>query len=93
MKKITLNLLDNGLDYIHEAVEPILIAHKQSQHSWKYSVLHIYSGIELLLKERLKREHWSLIFQDINNANLTKLEKGNFVSVYHDELVKRLKNR
>jgi len=92
MKNIVLNLLENGLDYIYEAVEPIFVAHKQSQHSWKYSVLHLYSGIQLLLKERLRREHWSLIFQDINSADLAKLEKGNFVSVYHDELVRRLQN-
>lgn len=92
MKKIKLNLLENGLDYIYEAVEPIFVSHKRSQHSWKYSVLHLYSGIELLLKERLKQEHWSLIFQDINSADLSKLEKGNFVSVYHDELAKRLQN-
>lgn len=90
MTKIILNLLDNGLDYIYEAVRPIFIAHDSSRHSWKYSVLHIYSGIELLLKEKLKQEHWSLIFQDISSADIQKLENGDFISVYHEELVKRL---
>lgn len=90
MAKIILNLLDNGLDYIYEAIEPILVTSRSSQHSWKYSVLHIYSGIELLLKERLRQEHWSLIFQDINSANPKRLENGDFISVYHDELVRRL---
>lgn len=90
MAKIILNLLDNGLDYIYKAVKPIFCASIRSEHSWKYSILHIYSGIELLLKERLKQEHWSLIFQDINNADFRKMEKGDFTSVYHDELVKRL---
>lgn len=92
MIKIELNLLDNGLDYIYEAVRPIFSKHDNSQHSWKYSVLHIYSGIELLLKEKLKQEHWSLIFQDVGNADIKNLENGNFVSVYHEELVKRLRN-
>jgi len=96
MAKITLNLLDNGIDYIYEAVQPIFRenfkSHNNSNHSWKYSVLHLYSGIELLLKEKLKQEHWSLIFQDISSANSIKLRNGDFVSVYHEELVKRLKN-
>jgi hypothetical protein len=92
MAKIILNLLDNGIDYIHEAVEPIFKAHDNSKHSWKYSVLHLYSGIELLLKEKLRQEHWSLIFQDISSASSEKIENGDFVSVYHDELIKRLQN-
>jgi len=92
MTKIRLNLLDNGIDYIYEAVASILKKHDKSEHSLKYSVLHLYSGIELLLKEKLRQEHWSLIFQDISSANSKKLESGDFVSVYHDELIKRLQN-
>jgi len=90
MTKIKLTLLDNGLDYIYVAVRPIFLTHDSSQESWKYSVLHIYSGIELLLKEKLRKEHWSLIFQDTSNASQEKLESSDFISVYHDELVKRL---
>lgn len=90
MTKIILDLLDNGLDYIYEAVIPISTPSRRSQHSWKYTVLHIYSGIELLLKEKLRQEHWSLIFQDVSSADRRRLEDGDFVSVYHDELVKRI---
>jgi len=96
MAKITLNLLDNGIDYIYEAVQPIkesfFKSPDNSEHSWKYSVLHLYSGIELLLKEKLKQEHWSLIFQDVSKARVIKLENGDFVSVYHEELINRLQN-
>lgn len=92
MSKILLTLLDNGLDYIYEGVTPIYLSHDYSQTSLKYSVLHVYSGIQLLLKERLKQEHWSLIFQDINSATRDKLKSGDFISVYHDELIKRLRN-
>jgi hypothetical protein len=92
MSNIKLNLLDNSLDYIYESLEPMLSGHDDtSKHSWKYSVLHLYSGIELLLKEKLRKEHWSLIFQDISSADSENLENGNFVSVYHDELIKRLR--
>jgi len=92
MEKITLSLLDNSIDYIHEAVKPISEKSDKSTHSWKYPVLHLYSGIELLLKEKLRQEHWSLIFQDINSARFSTLKNGGFVSVYHDELTKKLKN-
>ena len=53
--------------------------------------MHLYSGIELLLKEKLRQEHWSLIFQDVSSADLRKLQSGDFISIYHDELLKRLK--
>jgi len=28
----------------------------------KYAVLHLAAGVELLLKEQLRREHWALLF-------------------------------
>ena len=39
-------------------------------------LLHMSSGVELLLKERLRREHWSLIFRDPDKASLSVLESG-----------------
>jgi hypothetical protein len=91
-KHIKLTLLDNGIDYIYAAVKPMLKKSPRSKDSWKYSVLHLYSGIQLLLKEKLKQEHWSLIFHKIEDANLGKLESGDFVSVSHPDLIKRLNN-
>ncbi len=91
MENIILSLLDNGIDYILEAVRPLFINRLESEHFLKYSILHLYSGIELLLKEKLRQEHWSLIFQDVSSADPRKLQSGDFVSIYHDELVKRLK--
>ncbi|UNU25707.1 hypothetical protein [Microcoleus vaginatus] len=90
-KNIKLTLLDNGIDYIYTAVKPMLKKTSQSKDSWKYSVLHLYAGIQLLLKERLKQEHWSLIFQKTEEATPEKLVTGDFSSVYYDELIKRLK--
>lgn len=57
MEEITLDLLDNGIDYILEAVRPLFLNRLESQHLLKYSILHLYSGIELLLKEKLRQEH------------------------------------
>lgn len=90
--KHELDLLDNGLNFIFEALKHSW--HKDyaedEKYIWKYSVLNLFSGIELILKERLRRAHWSLIFEDVSNASLLKLENGDFISVSHSELVKRL---
>ena len=91
--RLELDLLDNGLDFIIEGLKPTtkIWGSSFSDNKWKYSVLNIFSGIELVLKEKLKREHWSLIFQDVSNANKQKLIQGDFISVYHADAVKRLK--
>jgi hypothetical protein len=32
----------------------------------KHPVLNVFHGIELLLKERLRREHWLLIYHTVS---------------------------
>lgn len=91
--KIELNLLDNGLDFIIEGIKPThrIWKDSNSENGWKYSVLNVFSGIQLILKDRLRKEHWSLIFEDVSNANEHKLIQGDFASVNHNNIVKRLK--
>lgn len=72
------SLSHNALDYLLSAVEHL---EQRTERSLKYSILHLFAGIELLLKERLRREHWSLIFQDINQASQNRLASGDFKSV------------
>lgn len=90
--EINLNLLDNGLDFIVEGLKPTthIFRSDKTEIIWKYSVLNVFSGIELILKHRLKQEHWSLIFEDVSDASELKLEQGNFVSVNHSNIIKRL---
>ncbi len=89
MERIT--LFENALDYILNAVnrlnldEPDII-------ELKYSIVHLWSGIELLIKKRLMNEHWSLIFRDVNKARKASLESGDFISVYYDDAIKRLQD-
>ena len=54
-------------------------------------MLHISSGIELVLKERLRREHWSLVFDDPNQATKMAYETGSFTSVPFKGCIQRLK--
>jgi hypothetical protein len=84
------NLLENAFDYILDAVLQ-LQGKRPSKKRIKYGIVHLWSGIELLLKRRLMDEHWSLIFRDINKADKRALESGEFISVYFDDAVARLK--
>ena len=58
----------------------------------KYSVINFCSGLELILKARLLKEHWSLIVKRPEEAALLRFQNGDFVSVSVDEVLKRLAN-
>ncbi len=90
MKDLKFDLLENGMDFVISSVEPILNEEKGTK--LKYSILHISSGLELILKECLKQEHWSLIFEDTSKAQLESLESGDFLSVNLNTTINRLKN-
>lgn len=89
--EIKLNLLENGLHFIQDSTESILKSDRNNL-ELKYSILHISSGIELILKELLYQEHWTLIFENINSANKKDLHSGNFKSVTFQTCIDRLKN-
>ncbi|OFX27213.1 MAG: hypothetical protein A2041_02225 [Bacteroidetes bacterium GWA2_31_9b] len=90
IKEIEFDMFENGLDFIDNALKPILDNH--DDHDLKYSVLHIYAGTELILKEILKTEHWSLIFENINKANIMQLASGDFESASFETTIYRLEN-
>lgn len=50
-------ILKIKLDFITNSLNPIL--ESNNEHELKYSILHISAGLELLLKEILRNEHWS----------------------------------
>lgn len=83
------SLLQNGLDYILSALEN-LKGESPTERQLKYVVIHLSTGVELVLKERLRLEHWSLIFADSDKANKERFESGDFVSVGFPQLVNRL---
>jgi len=87
---IQFDLIENGLDFISSGVEHIL--NNKSPYLLKYAILHLSAGIELLLKEVLRNEHWSLIFENPNNAKYELLATGDFKSVDFETLLIRLIN-
>lgn len=82
-----MTLLENAEDFLREAVHHARMA---TPRNWKYAILHLCSALELLFKAILEQEHWSLIFENVNEASRQKLYSGNFRSVRFDTAVKRL---
>jgi hypothetical protein len=95
---IEFSLLENGFDFLHDAINNINIAREDEpddevkKRLLKYAILHLASGIELVMKHRLLLENWTYIFFDMNKANKHAFEEGDFKSVDSASSVERLKN-
>jgi acyl carrier protein len=105
--EIHFNILENALDFIESGVEffgrneyvndlgkglRVFFPSYSKPHDYKYALLNIASGLELLLKARLEIEHWSLIFDSVDKAIKDNLKTGNFSSVSFSNLILRLQN-
>jgi hypothetical protein len=75
--EVSFSLLENGLDFALSAVEHL--GGTPSKRDLKYAVLHLYSGTVLVLKERLRRESWKLIFANPKKADEETFKEGNFM--------------
>jgi hypothetical protein len=74
-------LIYNAIDFLLKAIENF-------KTQPKYSVINFYSAVELFLKARLIREHWSLtVSKDPDRA---KFVLGDFVSVTFEQACERL---
>jgi len=86
-EKLKLSLTENAHDFIGEAIKH---ANAKDGHDWKYALLHLGSALELIMKAILEKEHWSLIFEDVDKASREDLKSGNFKSVNWENLVERI---
>ena len=73
-------------------IEFLISAAKQLKAEPKLAVINLATGIELLLKARLVREHWALIVARPEKASLAHFASGSFQSVNLDEAITRLRN-
>lgn len=80
----------NGLDYLESVIEHL--RDEPDQHDLKYAVLHLQAAVEVLLKVRLIREHWSLVFEKPSAASRTALASGDFKSITLEDTLIRLTN-
>ena len=90
-------LLENGLDFVRSCLEHLNEAQQATQNggqkrNLKYALIHLCSGVELILKERLRQEDWRLMFQDQDKATEGAYEAGEFFSVDFKTLQNRLED-
>lgn len=88
--KVKFDLLENGLDFITEAIETINASSNYKK--LKYALIHLCSGVELIFKEILRNKDWRLIFQEPKDATAELLQSGNFESVSFKKAIIRLES-
>ncbi|MFJ8394132.1 hypothetical protein [Streptomyces sp. NPDC094144] len=85
--------VSNGMDYLVSVLKHLTEGETPpSARDLKYTVLHLQAATEVLLKARLAREHFSLIFVDPLKATHDALQKGDFKSCSTMEAFDRLRN-
>jgi hypothetical protein len=98
---LELNLLDNGMDFILKGIDELFdenhvlreysTAKDITISSYKYGVLHLFSGFLLLLKERLSRHLPEIIFKGKLNEVKQKIASGKTPNtIDFDEALERL---
>lgn len=79
------SLTRNAFDFLESGIA-------EFDKSPKYSVIHFCAAVEMLLKARLMKEHWSLIVSKTDQANLAKFMAGDFISVTLEEARARIRD-
>ena len=87
--ELDLTFIENAEDFLREAVQH---AQASTPRDWKNAILHLCSGLELLLKAVLEKEHWSLLFENVNRASQQALQQGNFEAVRFETALDRVQN-
>lgn len=64
------SLRQNSYEFLEEALQKSIIAESESLH-WKYAMLNLVQSVELILKEKLYKDHPILIFKDIDKPKFT----------------------
>ncbi len=82
-KELLSRLVENALDFLSRSIV-------EFRRAPKYSVIHFYTAVELLLKARLMAEHWTLVVSKHGDPNWERFLAGDFQSVTLDEAAKRL---
>lgn len=79
------SLTRNAFDFLKRGID-------EFDQAPKYSVIHFCAAVEMLLKARLMKEHWSLVVSKPEQASLTKFMAGDFMSVTMDEARARIRD-
>lgn len=82
----------NGVDYLVSVVDHLTAEGDRDPRDLKYAVLHLQAAAEVLLKARLVREHWSLVFTDPGKATRETFETSTLTSCGVPATAERLRN-
>ena len=85
MSHLKFDLLENALDSLTQGID-FALDHQDNPRKLKVAILLVSQAVELILKERLQREHWSLILQKVEQA---RTPNANTVTI--NEAVNRLR--
>lgn len=91
-------LIQTSLFFLKNAASTLAVLKEQDDEDTqiilglKEVVIHLHIGIELLLKERLMRAHWALIFNDHCKASKELLKSGEFESISYTKLLVTFRN-
>lgn len=84
MKNHIENLLINANEFLIQSISDV-------ESKTKFSIIHFYASLELIVKARLMHEHWTLILKKPEQGNIRKFCMGDFNSVSLTEGTDRLK--
>jgi hypothetical protein len=76
--KLQFSLIENARDFLDDTITR---TNSDQASSWKYAIISLASAIELIMKSVLEKEHWSLLFENVDSASKEHLESGQFKSV------------
>ena len=81
---MSIRLVENAFDFLFKSISEI-------EGQPKYSVIHFYAAVELFVKARLMKEHWSLVVSQRQEAEWGKFIVGDFQSVTLTEAAGKLR--
>lgn len=74
-KKLRLSLLENAYDSLNDSLNSADLAASQVR-SWKLAIFLVVHALELLMKERLRREHRLLVYVNVDRPLRTVSMEG-----------------
>lgn len=89
---IKFDVTEHFRELVNNAFEFTTVAVEKIDKSPKFALIDLYTALELFLKARLLREHWSLVVQEPKFAKVASFVSGDFVSAGFDEICSRLQH-
>jgi len=85
------DLTENGLTFLHRSVAE-MSAQPDTLRSLSFAIVDLAAAVEVLMKARLVREHWTLICSEPDKATTAQMLAGIAKTVTPEQAIKRLEN-